>query len=240
MLGKLLELLVGAKAGAATGVLLLAGALVGVTSANGVTTIVLDEATPTPTASASPSASPTPTPTAAPSGSPTPSPSASASPTPSPDVSGEPASCAAADAQASADARQRVQSAFSTYHVALEQLRSGAHGRLSDALRKADAMLRAIDRKADETIRELACPETAASPASGTALDQMNEVADRAVAAMQTVYNAAQALASGATPSPLPDFFRRDGHEREREREHERSGRHGERSHGEDESGDGD
>ncbi len=59
MFEKLLELLLSAKTGAISGVLILSGALVSVTSGNGVTTITIEQ-TPTPTVTAT--ASPTPTP----------------------------------------------------------------------------------------------------------------------------------------------------------------------------------
>src|ERR1700704_2931902 len=55
MLAKLLSLLIHAKSGAISGVLLLGatGALVSVSAANGVTTITITEASPSPSASAS-------------------------------------------------------------------------------------------------------------------------------------------------------------------------------------------
>lgn len=129
------------------------------------------------------------------------------------------------------------------------QLRSGEHGRVNEALSKADAMLKAVAKKADETLRELGCTEAkqhehgdndedknedadeegttsaspsatvtptptstptptptvspSSSPATSVAM-QMSDVADRAVAAMDTVLNAAKALVADATASPAP------------------------------------
>lgn len=231
MFEKLLELLLATKTGAISGVLFLAGALVTVTSGNGVTTITLEQATPTPTVTA----------TATPTATPVPTRTATASPvptlTPSP-TSTTPTSCAA-DAQARADARQRVRDAFVQDHAALTALRGGGHGRMSEALSQADTMLKEIAKTADETLRGLECTEakqhedendgsededaderSTASPSptptptasSGvSAATQISDVADRAVAAMDTVLNAARSLAAHATASPSP--VHHDGHD---------------------------
>src|SRR5690348_12974941 len=115
MLGKLLSLLLHAKSGAISGLFLLGatGALVSVSTQNGVTTITITEASPSPSASASPSASPTATRTA--------TPSPSASPSASPSLSSPSSSNTACtdEAKALAFQVQRVDAAFKGFHTDL-------------------------------------------------------------------------------------------------------------------------
>ncbi|MDE3113782.1 MAG: hypothetical protein KGK34_12650, partial [Chloroflexota bacterium] len=224
MFAKLFELLLTAKAGAVSGVLILAGALVSVSTSNGVTTITVADVTPTPTATATATASPTPTPTPTPTATPTatatPTESVSASASPSPEEEG----ACAANAQALNDARQTVQSAFVQFHTGLMQLRGGEEGRFNDSLHQADQMLKQIAKKTDKEMRAIACPKVAEqdedandedgsssasptpTPAPSTSptdvATQLNDLANNAVAAMQTVFNAAQALVTNASPSP--------------------------------------
>src|SRR5207247_8605673 len=116
MLGKLLSLLLHAKSGAISGLFLLGatGALVSVSTQNGVTTITITEASPSPSASASahPSASP----------------SASASPKPSsyPNTfsSPTPADACADQAKALAFQVQRVATASKRSHTTPMNLRA--------------------------------------------------------------------------------------------------------------------
>ena len=146
MLGKLLSLLLHAKSGAISGLFLLGatGALVSVSTQNGVTTITITEASPSPSASASTSASPTP------SASPTASPSAHPSHTASPFSS--PSSSACADqAKALAFQVQRVDTAFTGFHTDLMKLR----GTRSVAdIEKADVMLKLIRQAAVKAIHK--------------------------------------------------------------------------------------
>jgi hypothetical protein len=117
MLAKLLSLLIHAKSGAISGVLLLGatGALVSVSAANGVTTITITEASPSPSASASASPNVSTNHTASPS--PTASPS-------SPQLS-SPASSQACVDEAKALSLQvdRVNTAFTGFHTDLAKLR---------------------------------------------------------------------------------------------------------------------
>lgn len=226
MFEKLLELLLTAKAGAISGVLILAGALVSVSTSNGVTTITIDQPTPTPTATAT--ATPTPTPTATPAAtetvSPTPTPSATASPE-------ETETSCAANAQALAAAVQSVREAYVQDHTGLMKLRGGEEGRFNGSLHQADQMLREIVKKTDQEMRQIACPKVAeqnedqnendedsdenasASPTpapSSSPTDvttQLNDLATQAIAAMQTVYSAAQALVANASPTPSASPF---------------------------------
>jgi len=148
MLGKLLSLLLHAKSGAISGLFLLGatGALVSVSTQNGVTTITITEASPSPSASASASASPTP------SGSPTASPSAHASPSASASPSSSPSSSSCADqAKALAFQVQRVDTAFKGFHTDLMKLR----GTRSVAdIEKADVMLKVIRQAAVKAIHK--------------------------------------------------------------------------------------
>jgi hypothetical protein len=232
MLGKLLSLLLHAKSGAISGLFLLGatGALVSVSTQNGVTTITITEASPSPSASASPTASPS---THA-------SPSASALPFSSPSSS----SCAD-QAKALAFQVQRVDSAFTGFHTDLMKLR----GTRSVAdLEKADVMLKVIRQAAvkaihatsatsckkdddedesGETDAHDAAPATTLSllgdrkknddndkdsdrakpkPAPMTFTGDATSIADQAVAAMQVAFDTAKnAPASTPKPSRSPE-----------------------------------
>ncbi|HAF11019.1 MAG TPA: hypothetical protein DCK98_13195 [Chloroflexi bacterium] len=135
MLAKLLSLLVHAKSGAISGVLLLGatGALVSVSASNGVTTITITEASPSPTTALT---------TTTRANTETPEPPESDSPKLS---SSTTSSTACSDeAKALALQVQRVDNAFSGFHTDLMHL----HGlRAADVLAKADATLKA-DRQA--------------------------------------------------------------------------------------------
>jgi hypothetical protein len=152
MLGKLISLLLHAKSGAISGVFLLGatGALVSVSASNGVTTITITEASPSPSASVSPSpsASASASPTASPSASPSPSASSSASPKPS--SSSSPCSD---EAKALAFQVQRVDKAFSGFHTDLMKLRGQ---RSVVDVEKADVMLKVIRQAAVKAIHATA------------------------------------------------------------------------------------
>jgi hypothetical protein len=240
MLGKLLSLLLHAKSGAISGLFLLGatGALVSVSTQNGVTTITITEASPSPSASASTSASPTP------SASPTASPSASASPSSSPSSS----SCAD-QAKALAFQVQRVDTAFKGFHADLMKLR----GTRSVAdIEKADVMLKVIRQAAVKAIHKTfdkscikkdddedesaetedhdAAPATTLSllgdrkhdedndndsdhhktkPAPLTFTGDATSIADQAIAAMQVAFDTAKnAPASTPKPSRSPESSR--------------------------------
>ena len=236
MLGKLLSLLLHAKSGAISGLFLLgaSGALVTVSAQNGVTTITLTEASPSPSASASPTGSASPTPSA----SPTASPSASASPSSSPS-----SSRCADQAKALAFQVQRVDTAFKGFHTDLMKLR----GTRSVAdIEKADVMLKLIRQAAVKAIHKTfaqsckkdddedesaetelddrdAAPATTLSllgdrandhasdhdktkPAPLTFTGDATSIADQAIAAMQVAFDAAKnAPASTPRPSRSPE-----------------------------------
>lgn len=156
MLGKLISLLLHAKSGAISGLFLLGatGALVSVSTQNGVTTITITEASPSPSASASASASPSASPTATRSASPSPSASSSASPSPSSSSS----SACSDEAKALAFQVQRVDTAFRGFHTDLMKLR----GQRSVAdIEKADVMLKVIRQAAVKAIHATMTPSCA-------------------------------------------------------------------------------
>src|SRR5438105_199985 len=121
MFGKFLSLLLHAKSGAISGLFLLGatGALVSVSTQNGVTTITITEASPSPSAAANASASPSASHIATPSASASPKPSSSPislSPV-------KPADACTDEAKALAFQVQRVDKAFSGFHTNLMKLR---------------------------------------------------------------------------------------------------------------------
>jgi len=160
MLGKLLSLLLHAKSGAISGLLLLGatGALVSVSTQNGVTTITITEASPSPSASASASASPSARPTATHSASPSPSASPSASRSPFALSPSSSSSACTDEAKALAFQVQRVNTAFKGFHTDLMKLR----GQRSVAdIEKADVMLKSIRQAAVKAIHATMTPSCA-------------------------------------------------------------------------------
>jgi hypothetical protein len=147
MLAKLISLLIHAKSGAISGVFLLGatGALVSVSAANGVTTVTITEASPSPSASASPSASPT-------ASSRTASPSPAASPSLSSNTSPSTAACTD-EATALAFQVKRVDTAFTGFHTDLMALRGV---REQATVEKADAVLRLVRHAATKAIHATA------------------------------------------------------------------------------------
>ena len=147
MLAKLLSLLIHAKAGAITGVFLLGatGALVSVSTQNGVTTITLTDPSPSPSASAiaRPSAST--------------DPAASASPTLSSALnllsSPKLADACSDETKAITLQVQRVDGAFKTFHTDLMTLR-GQRDRAT--IETADEMLKLVRRSAVTAIHATA------------------------------------------------------------------------------------
>ena len=135
MLAKLISLLVHAKAGAISGVFLLGatGALVSVSATtNGVTTITVTQASPSPSTAAQVAAN-----SAKPSKSP--EPEESSEPTPATAAAPVAPTAACTDEAAAIAAQvQRVNTAFSTFHTDLEKLRGT---RDSTILKKADLTL---------------------------------------------------------------------------------------------------
>jgi hypothetical protein len=210
---KLIEIILGAKSGALSGVLILAGAVVTVTSGNGVTTVTIEHPSPSPAALVS--------------AKPTPSPLEDAKPTKEhQDKDGEekepakaptPESCAD-EAKARAGALQKVHDGFTKFHTQIEQLRSERKTeRGLDTLKKADELIKEIADKAERVLHEMGrCrdqdreededteePEATTSSFDEADASSMQQVAERAVAAMETVYNLAKSAAE-ATPSPKP------------------------------------
>jgi hypothetical protein len=216
--GKLIELILAAKSGAVSGVLILAGAVVTVSGGNGVTTVTIEHPSPTPAIEAP--ADPAPSPLR---DEETRSPQnkdrekkehASAPPT---------ASCAD-EAKARAEALQKVHDGFTRFHTQIEQLRSERRSeRALETIKKADELIKEISEKAERVLHEMGrCDDkdggdgededtteeddeadvTTASFDEADAVT-MQRVAERAVAAMETVYNLAKSAAE-ATPSPKP------------------------------------
>ena len=145
MLGKLLSLLLHAKSGAISGLFLLGatGALVSVSTQNGVTTITITQASASPSASARAAASPSASPIASHSASPS---SAGALPFSSPS-----SNVCADQAKALAFQVQRVDTAFKGFHADLMKLR----GTRSVAdIEKADVMLKVIRQAAVKAIHK--------------------------------------------------------------------------------------
>lgn len=240
MIEKLLELFLHAKAGAISGVLLIgaSGALVSATTQNGVTTITVTQASPTPSASVSPS------PNAAASPSPSVSPSPSPSPKPSP--SGAPSLAAASPTtsqtatRACVDATQTVNAAFHKHHGALAKLRSGDdHGKSAQTaatqtaakdakltVKKADELLKTIRKAAVKAIHETCTShdddedkdededdedDEDKAPKSGLVLSGTPaEIAKQATAAMDLVM-----AAVGTTAQPTTTT--KSGHEKDRD-----------------------
>ena len=140
MLEKLLSLLLHAKAGAISGVLLLGatGALVSVSAQSGVTTITITEASPTPTATATTPASESPKP--------------SSSTTLSSPKSADTTACSD-EAKVLALQVQRVDTAFAGFHTDLAKLR-GQRDRAT--IEKADETLKLVRRSAVTAIHATA------------------------------------------------------------------------------------
>ena len=161
MIEKLLALFIHAKSGAISGVFLLgaSGALVSATTENGVTTITITQASPSPSASVSPSpsASTSPVPSASPSPAPSASPSASPSPSPSPTPSASPSASAtpsAPAAHACVDAVRTVNDAFQERHTTLSKMRSGKSER-GDRAARSEAAAKLTVKRADEILKAI-------------------------------------------------------------------------------------
>ena len=138
MLAKLIELLIHAKAGVVSGVFLLGatGALISVSASNGVTTVTITEASPSPTTAVAPVTAPL---VEAP---------ASPKAAESKKVSTDSTACAA-EAQAISFQVKRVNTAFSGFHTDLEKLRKD-HSK--DALETSDKVLKEIRQSAVKAI----------------------------------------------------------------------------------------
>jgi len=228
MLAKLLSLLIHAKSGLVSGVLLLGatGALVSVSTSNGVTTITISQA------SASPSIAVT---TATRS----PKPSKSPEPSESPKLASTTTSACADAAKAAALQVQRVDRAFQGFHTSLMKLRGQ---RAVVAIETADVLLKSVRQGAvkaihatlstdctkaddedeaenDDEDSSAAAPATtslntdrekdedndsetknAASPITFTGSDPAG-IADQAIAAMQAAFDTVH---SGAASTPRP------------------------------------
>jgi hypothetical protein len=157
MLEKLLELFLSAKAGAVSGVIILAGgALVTTTAGSGVTTVTIQLPTTTPIVEViEPDVDPDEQRFVAPVKHPSEKndqKKAETAPTP-PETSCED------ESHARNEARQRVQDAFKKYHTGIAQLRGELGGRGSamthQALNEADEMLKDIANEADRALKEM-------------------------------------------------------------------------------------
>jgi hypothetical protein len=220
MLEKLISLLLHAKAGAISGVFLLGatGALVSVSTQNGVTTITLTDPSPSPSAQVSAPArerevvtTPTPTPTESPTASPLASPRTALAVTPA----------CTDEAKAISLQVQRVDTAFSGFHGDLVKL-TGRRDRAT--LEKADDLLKSIRQSAVRAIHATATQACAKVDADEDKDEDMDEdvnddkndknedvnddhkngaapivftgtataIADQAIAAMQTAFDAAK------------------------------------------------
>ena len=142
MLAKLLSLLIHAKSGAISGVLLLGatGALVSVSASNGVTTITITEASPSPVSLVSHTTEKT-------IETETPKPAAS------PKLSSVSSTACTDEATALATEVQRVDSAFSGFHTDLMKLRGQ---RAATTIETADATLKVIRQAAVKAIHATA------------------------------------------------------------------------------------
>ena len=168
MLAKLLSLLFHAKAGMLSGVLLLGatGALVSVSASNGVTTVTITQP------SASPSAALTTTATRSPK--PTESPEPSESPKLSSPTSSSTTACTD-EAKALELQVQRVDTAFSGYHVDLMHLRGQ---RATTLIETADATLKQIRQAAVKAIHATATATCAKQDDEDQTDTDQNEVKD--------------------------------------------------------------
>ena len=228
MLAKLLSLLIHAKAGMVSGVLLLGatGALVSVSASNGVTTVTITQ----------PSASPS---TAVVSATRSPKPSESPEPSESPKLSSSTSAACSDAAKALSLQVQRVDSAFSGFHVDLMHLRGtrsvvvietadvtlknirqaavkALHATLSTTCTTTDDEDKAenddedsstaapattslnTDREQDEDTDGQA--KTTTTPITFTGTDATG-IADQAIAAMQAAVDTAHSAAA-STPKP--------------------------------------
>lgn len=108
-----------------------------------------------------------------------------------------PPSCAT-ELQARTDAHQKVAAAFARLQGALEELRGV---RPAATLTQAAEMLRQIAEKADRAITEIGeCREGDVSEPVDQDGEDLGQVGDRAVAAMETVYNLAKSAALAPPP----------------------------------------
>src|SRR5438105_450464 len=147
MFERLLTLLLHAKSGAVAAVLLLGttGALVTATVQNGVTTITITEASPSPTLAALTTASPT----ASPTKSPSPSPSANTQSS----VTSSTATDCKTSFEAGITAMQTVNRGFAQNHTDLMHLRESARTDVArKAIEVADKVLKELRTHADEAI----------------------------------------------------------------------------------------
>lgn len=181
MIEKLLEVLLAAKSGALSGVLLVAGTIVTVTAGNGITTVTVEHPYIDPISIELPAVDPE-----------------DEEPDEDADEEEDKAAPVALKPQPACDvtdetrtlARERVASAFNQQHAALEELREKSrHEKAHKALEQAGEMLEEIADKADRALTEM-CGD-------------VQTVADRAVAAMETVISLARTAAT-VTPSPKP------------------------------------
>jgi vacuolar-type H+-ATPase subunit H len=223
MLEKLLELFLSAKAGAVSGVIILAGgALVTTTAGNGVTTVTIQLPTTTPIVEVvEPDVDQDEDRFTVPVKHPSEKKDqkkAENAPTP-PEISCED------EAHARNEARQRVQDAFKKYHTGVEQLRNelGQRGSASThaALKEADDMLKEIAGEADRALQAMSscgerdgdeteddeeqdgedADEDEVDQASANVLTgdaaSMQEIADSAIEAMAMVYDIAKSTFIG-------------------------------------------
>jgi hypothetical protein len=148
MLAKLLSLLFHAKAGMLSGVLLLGatGALVTVSASNGVTTVTITQPSASPSAALTTTATRSPKPTESP------------EPSESPKLSSSTSSACSDAAKALSLQVQRVDTAFSGFHVDLMHLRGQ---RATSVIETADATLKQIRQAAVKAIHATATADCA-------------------------------------------------------------------------------
>ncbi len=146
MLAKLLSLLLQAKSGAISGVFLLGatGALVSVSASNGVTTVTITEASPSPATDVV-----TTEPTKSPEASKSPKPSSSTDPLSKPAAVTAPTTACTDQEKVNELQVQRVDTAFSGFHTDLMKLRGT---RAAATLQTADELLKAIRQAAVKAI----------------------------------------------------------------------------------------
>ena len=181
MLARLLGAAFGGKATVASGVLLLAGALITNTGAGPEASPGPEDQVPVVAAALLPVAAPTPTRA--------PEPSRKAEVVPAPTAS--PAACVN-DAQARDGALQALRGTLAASRAALERLGSQRSGsRATEALDRAGAMLANIDRTAEDLVSNARCA------------GDVREVTERATHAMDMIVDLAKS-ATAPTPTPSP------------------------------------
>lgn len=195
MFAKLLAIVLAAKSGALSGVLLVAGVAVSMTASSvGATLVVADQPSPAPSVEVTaglPPATDDETAVVAPARPHEEDVTVDRGLRSQRTKSVSAPACEVADAER-AEARERVAAAFAHFRDALDELRHDQRAaRAGEALTEAEQMLRDVGEKTDRALAEL-CED-----------ESVSTVTDRAITAMETIANLATSAAT-ATPIPKP------------------------------------